>query len=345
MADTVHLSVVCPFFNEEAIIEAATQRMLHNLREQFGASGWELILVNDGSVDQSLGLLSAMVADIPERVRILSLPRNQGRGRALKTGIDAAQGELIVTTEVDCSWGDDIVKRLVQRLEQRPDADFVVASPHLPGGGLVNVAPMRVFLTRIGNLLIRLFFHSNVTMNTGMTRGYRRYVIQPLVAHENGKEFHLEVLLKLLTIGFRVQEIPATLTWLDQRLARRNAAKRKSSTRIGKTISSHLRFLAIAQPVRYFAWLSVLSLVGGSVFMAAALWMLLTRGPAIYLALVGFNLLLFCLLLLGFSVLFSELREGMRESWMQTYPLPHPPTAMRAIEIQPKKNSVRCAES
>jgi glycosyltransferase involved in cell wall biosynthesis len=338
MADSVQLSVVCPFFNEEAIIEAATLRMLHNLREQFGASGWELILVNDGSVDQSLELLSAVVADRAEPVRILSLPRNQGRGRALKTGIDVARGELIVTTEVDCSWGDDIVKRLVNRLEQRPEVDFVVASPHLSGGGLVNVAPMRVFLTRIGNLLIRLFFHSDMTMNTGMTRGYRRHVIQPLVALENGKEFHLEVLLKLLTIGFRVDEIPATLTWLDHRLARRNAAKRKSSTRIRSTISSHLRFLAIAQPLRYFARLSVLCLVGGTAFMAAALWMLLTHGAAIFLALVAFNLFLFCLLFLGFSVVFSELRETMKESWIQMYPLPHPPTAVRAIEVYPRSS-------
>lgn len=335
LTEPIRLSVVCPFYNEEAIIEAATRRMIQDLRQDFGDSGWELILVDDGSRDRSLMFLQNTVGAADGAVRIFSLPRNQGRGRALKTGIDAARGELIVTTEVDCSWGDDIVRRLVEALDEHPEVDFAVASPHLPGGGLVNVSPKRVFLTKIGNLLIRFFFASHVTMNTGMTRGYRRPVIQPLVVHENGKEFHLEVLLKLLTLGFKVTEVPATLTWQEHKLARRDTAKRKSSTRIAKTINSHLRFIAIAQPVRYFAWLSAISMLTGAGFIAAAVWMLLTGSPAIYLALVGLIMLLFCLLFLGFSVLFFEQRESMRESWMQNYPLPHPPTALKALEIYP----------
>lgn len=334
MSAEVSVSVVCPFFNEETIIEAATRRMLSHLREQFGHSGWELILVNDGSSDRSLELLCHTLRMESGQIRVLSLPSNQGRGRALKCGIDAALGELIITTEVDCSWGDDIVKRLVTELNEFPDVDFVVASPHLPGGALVNVAPTRVLLTTVGNLLIRFFFASDVTMNTGMTRGYRRRVVQPLIVYENGKEFHLEVLLKLLTLGFRVREIPATISWQEHRLARHSFAKRKSSTRIARTINSHLRFIAIAQPVRYFAWLSVISLLTGIGFIAAAVWMLVIGAPSILLALLGLTLLLFCLLFLGFSVLFSELRETMRENWMRSYPLPHPPTAVAAVEIR-----------
>jgi dolichol-phosphate mannosyltransferase len=330
------ISVVCPFYNEEAIIEAATRRMVGCLRRQFGDGGWELILVNDGSRDRSLELACQTVESERGQVRVLSLPRNQGRGRALKTGIDAARGELIITTEVDCSWGDDIVGRLVRTLDDNPQTDFVVASPHLPGGGLVNVPRKRVFLTKMGNLIIRYFFASDVTMNTGMTRGYRRDVIQPLVLYENGKEFHLEVLLKLLTIGFKVCEIPATLTWEEHRLARVGAATRVSSTRIGRTINTHLRFIAIAQPVRYFAWLSALSLLTGVGFLSAAIWELLTGGPSVFLALIGLNMMLFCLLFLGFSVLFFEFRESMREDWIRCYPRPHPPTALPAAEVHPK---------
>src|SRR5262249_7029094 len=186
------------------------------------------------------------------------------------------------------------------------------------------------------NLLIRYFFASDVTMNTGMTRGYRRDVIQPLVLYENGKEFHLEVLLKLLTIGFKVGEIPATLTWEEHRLARRGAATRVSSPRIGRTITTHLRFIAIAQPVRYFAWLSALSLMTGLGFLSAAVWELLTGGPSVFLALIGLNMMMFCLLFLGFSVLFFEFRESMREDWIRCYSRPHPPTALAAVEVHPK---------
>jgi hypothetical protein len=163
-------------------------------------------------------------------------------------------------------------------------------------------------------------------MNTGMTRCYRREAIQPLVVFENGKEFHLEVLLKLVTLGFTVREIPATITWQDHKLMADPAGKRKSSTKILKTINSHLRFIAIAQPVRYFAWLAVLSFVVGASFLALAVWELLVQGPAVFFALIGLILLLFCLLFIGFSVAFFQMREVMRDTWLRSYPLPHPPT-------------------
>lgn len=331
----IAISVVCPFFNEQAILEAAVRRMLTNLRAQIDLP-WEVILVDDGSRDQSLPRLLEVLRDEDAPVRVISLPFNQGRGRALKAGIDAARGDIIVTTEVDCSWGDDIVQQLSDVLRAEPATDFVVASPHLPGGRLVNVSPSRVFLTKIGNRLIRWFFASDVTMNTGMTRAYRRRVIRPLVVHEKGKEFHLEVLLKLLTLGFKVREIPATITWQEHKLARAGSEKRKSSTKIFKTINSHLRFIAIAQPVRYFAWLAAATLLGGAGFMSAAVWNLFTGGPAVFLALIGLMLFMFCLLFVGFSVVFFQLREAMRESWIQSYPSPLPPSAREAAQVFPR---------
>lgn len=317
----INVSVVCPFYNEEAIIQKAAQRMIENLKQQFDS--WELILVNDGSRDKSLELLLSSLDPSDERVRVISCSVNQGRGRALKNGINTARGEIIVTTEADCSWGDDIVLRLVKELESHPETHFVVASPHMEGGGLVNVSPSRVFLTKVGNVLIRRFFSSQVTMNTGMTRAYRREVIQPLRVSENGKEFHLEVLLKLLTMNFRVREIPAFITWQDHKLAKAGTAKRKSSTRILKTIASHLRFMAIAQPMAYFAVAAAASLVAGTGFIVAAVWMLLIKGPAVFLAIIGLIMLLFALLFTGFSVMFSQVRESMREQWLGYYSDPH----------------------
>jgi hypothetical protein len=134
-----------------------------------------------------------------------------------------------VTTEADCSWGDDVALRLVEELRSHPEADFVIASPHLPGGGLVRVTPHRVALTRLGNRLIYAFFEPSITMNTGMTRVYRKGVIQPLVTAEDGKEFHLEVLLKLITLGFRARS--ATITWPERRARAGSAAARPRGSR------------------------------------------------------------------------------------------------------------------
>jgi glycosyltransferase involved in cell wall biosynthesis len=337
MGDRLRVSVVCPFFNEEAIIAGAVARMLANLAAQLEPDTWELVLVDDGSQDRSREILiDALAAAGPDahNVRVIGYDHNQGRGRALKTGIDAAHGEIIVTTEVDCSWGDDIVTRLIGELDENQQCHFVVASVHLPGGGLVNVPVRRRILTKIGNILIRRFFSSQVTMNTGMTRAYRRHVIQPLVTYENGKEFHLEVLLKLLGLGFRVREIPAVITWMEEKLAGYNR-KRRSSTNILATINTHLRFIAIAQPVQYFAWFSVASSVIGLALLGIAVRQLIVGGPAVFLAIIGLVMLLFCLLFLGFSVLFHQVRETMTQQWRQDYPQPLPPNVIPGEQVYP----------
>ena len=77
------ISVVCPFFNEEAIIEASVKRMLANLEAL--PEEWELIIVNDGSRDRSLELARALEAEHP-RLRVVSYPSNRGRGHAIRSG-------------------------------------------------------------------------------------------------------------------------------------------------------------------------------------------------------------------------------------------------------------------
>jgi glycosyltransferase involved in cell wall biosynthesis len=326
------VSVVCPFFNEQAVVVAAAERMITTLDRDFGAD-WELILVNDGSTDASLPKLLEIAGRTGQgRLRVLTFAANQGRGRAIKAGIDAANGRIIVTTEMDGSWGDAIARELVDELDRHPETDFVIASPHRAGGGLKNVPLQRVFLTRFGNLLIRAFFGSGVTMNTGMTRAYRSGVIKPLVVYADGKEFHLEVLLKLITIGFRFREIPAVLTW--DRFQTKGT--RRSSTNIRKTIASHLQFLTIARPVRYFVAFAILTGVLSGGFMAAAIYMFITKvAPAIYLALTGMSMFLVSLVFIGFAVLFSETREAMRVELIRLYPPPHPPAARTATEVFP----------
>ena len=126
-------------------------------------------------------------------------------------------------------------ERMVEHLRSQ-ELDLVVASPHLEGGRLENVPPMRVFLTRFGNVLLRQMMPGNLTMNTGMTRAYRREVIEALDLEQDGKEIHLEIIAKAYALGFRMGEVPAVLRWEPTR------RKRKSSFRPGRLIRSHLMF-------------------------------------------------------------------------------------------------------
>jgi len=240
-----NVSVVCPFYNESAIIEHSIRNLAANL-ERLDCD-WELLVVNDGSTDDSDDIARRVAAEYP-RVRVLGYSRNKGRGAALLTGINEARGAIIVTTEIDLSWGESIVHDLLAAMHACPEADIVVASPHLPGGGYRNVPVKRVLLSRFGNRVIRACMSNVATMNTGMTRAYRRDAIMSLPLHEPGKEFHLEVILKATALGYRIHEIPAVLEWKDYKQAGERRKRKSSAGR--PPVSTSNRPRPSTRPVR-----------------------------------------------------------------------------------------------
>ncbi len=311
---TIALSVICPFFNEALILDKALEGLIHALHK--GNAEWELLLVNDGSQDASLSIAEAWKQKEP-RLRVLSYPVNQGRGHALQTGIQAAKGDILVTTEADLSWGEDIVGQLYQTLQDHPEMDFVIASPHLSPGGYKNVPQKRVWLSGFGNVFLRLFFSNRFTMHTGMTRAYRREVIQPFHFREKGKEFHLEVLLKLTALDFKGMEIPATLEWKEHRLQKSaKPEKRSSSSKIPQLITTHLHFAVLANPIRYFWGIAVLSFLLGGALILAGLFRFAFGQVAIYLLLMGTLLFIFGMIFFGFGTVHAQNRAILEEFWL-----------------------------
>jgi glycosyltransferase involved in cell wall biosynthesis len=312
VAGRVDVSVVCPFYNEAGIIEHAVREMLAQLRRL--PCTWELIIVNDGSTDGSLALVSA-IAQAEPSLRVLGYRTNRGRGFALRTGIDAARGEVIVTTEIDLSWGDTIVADLLAATERWPDADMVVASPHLPGGGYRRVPPKRVWLSRMGNRIIRLCMSNAVSMNTGMTRAYRRDAIRALPLKEDGKEFHLEVVLKAIAFGYRLREIPAVLEWKEHKL-RGTVVKRKSSSKVNRLIVSHSLFSIFANPVRYVWLMSGLFAALGVAFSIAAIVFFLLHMVSAFLAIFGVSLMIVGMVLFVLGVVLKQGNIIQQELWL-----------------------------
>ena len=231
------LSVVVPVFDEAASLVSNTEALLAWLLT-CGLT-FELLLVDDGSLDASSALVEQLAARHPG-VEPLHLKPNQGRGKALQLGIRSARGQVILTTEADGSWSTDYLQRLVA-LIRAGQADVAVASPYLPGGGLEGVPLARAWFSRAANLLIRAALAGRVTMATGMCRAYSREAIERAISTRPGKDFHLDVLLRALRAGLRVVEVPAVLSWSVGA-----GPPRRSHTngRLAGSIARHLWLLA-----------------------------------------------------------------------------------------------------
>ena len=309
--EAVTVSVVSPFYNEAGIIEHAVTTMLQKMKEL--DTSWELIVVNDGSTDDSRDIV-AKLCDTSPRLRLVSYATNRGRGYALRQGIAQARGDIIVTTEIDLSWGEDIVERLYTEITEHPDADIVVASPHLPGGGYKNVPRKRVFFSKFGNHIIRTLMTDAATMNTGMTRAYRREVIQTLPLEEDRKEFHLEVIMKADALHYRMREIPCILEWKAYKHQGRKV-KRKSSSKVNRLVVSHTLFSLFANPIRYVWAVSAAVMLLSGAFLIWSFFRLFVGQVSVFTFIVSISLAMIALMFFAFGVIAQQGYMVQREIW------------------------------
>lgn len=308
------ISIICPFYNEESILKNALSEIIKNLNNL--KYSWEFIIINDGSTDGSLDIVKEFL-EKEKRLKLLSYEVNKGRGYALRTGIESSIGDFVITTEIDLSWGDNIIHELIEKFNSHKGIDCIVASPNLKKGGYLNVPLMRVLVSKIGNQIIRLLFTKEITMNTGMTRGYSGKIIRNIILTENGKEFHLEVLLKLKLLGFKIDEIPAVLEWKDNKLNNSKKSKRKSKSKMNKLILTHMNFAIFANPIRYFMFFSMFSLLCSIIILGLLLLQQIDNKYLYESIISAFLFLFFAINFFGFGILSTQNISLLKENWLK----------------------------
>jgi len=245
------LSIIIPMFNEAENAETTLNRVEEAMATFQGT--YEIIAVNDGSTDNTLEELKR-VADENEKVKVVSYAKNFGRGKALREGFKGSRGEIVVSIDADLSYDPHYIIGFVETLKKESDIDFVLASPYMPGGGVQNVPALRLYISKLGNKVLRFAMPNRIYTSTGIFRAYRKRVLESLELESDGKELHLEILSKALALGYRVKESPAILT---------SRKKGKSKFKFRKTAISHLVFSVFEKPVIIFGFVGLLTLAIG----------------------------------------------------------------------------------
>ena len=145
------LSVVLPAYNEAAKVAGTLEALRSALSDVEG--GLEIVVSDDGSTDATAAEAERLAAADP-RIRVLRNP-HQGRGGALKAGLAAAAGDIVVTVDADLSYGPQDVRRLFEHLRKYPHCNHVIGSCYMPGGRVEGVPAKRLLVSRWGNVLLR----------------------------------------------------------------------------------------------------------------------------------------------------------------------------------------------
>jgi dolichol-phosphate mannosyltransferase len=200
----VRTTICLPTYNERENVERMV-RTLHGL-------GVHVLVIDDGSPDGTGEIADNLAAEL-DSVSVLHRPRKEGLGPAYLAGFRQALGEgaeLIIEMDCDFSHDPDDVPRLI---EAARDADLVLGSRYVKGGGTRNWGLVRRFISRGGSLYAQILLGLSVRDLTCGFRCYRRRVLEALPlddVHSKGYAFQIEMTYRTLRKRFSVREIPIT---------------------------------------------------------------------------------------------------------------------------------------
>lgn len=191
------ISVVAPFYNEEASLERLIARLAVIADKLAGRYRFEFVLVDDGSRDGSLALAQRL-AESERRLRVIELRRNYGQTAALQAGLDCADGDVIISMDADLQHFPEEIPLFLERIEA--GSDVVCGWRSQRREGIVRRWP-----SLVANWLIRKA--SGLTIHDiGTTfRAYRRELIRDVLLLGENHRF-VPVFAKVA--GARIDEIP-----------------------------------------------------------------------------------------------------------------------------------------
>jgi dolichyl-phosphate beta-glucosyltransferase len=200
------LSVVIPAYNEVTRLAAGLPRLIDAI-----PSDTEVIVVDDGSSDGTLDLARRHLAGLPQWI-LVRLPRNRGKGAAVRAGVVHARGEVIAYVDADMATDPRDLVRLVEALGSSPIA---VGSRSLESSVVEKKSRHRTLMTRSFGFLVS----STLDLPMRDTQcGFKAFYgsVAKLLFHGATVDrfaFDIELLNRATRLGLRVEEVP--VRWTD----------------------------------------------------------------------------------------------------------------------------------
>lgn len=210
------LSVVVPAYNEAQRLPPSLDTIVAYL--QANHPDFEVVVVDDGSTDETPALVRAR-CDAEPRVRLISYRPNQGKGHAVRKGLEAATGDAILFSDADLSTPIDEVDKMLPLIER--GRDVVIGSRALAQSEIRERQPLyRELAGKFFNLIVRLLILPGLHDTQCGFKLFRREAIVPVLPHlrNDGFAFDVEILALAKALGKSIEEVP--VIWVNSPMTR-----------------------------------------------------------------------------------------------------------------------------
>lgn len=206
----LYLSIIIPAYNEERKIVSTLGRVLKYLSTKHYL--WEIILVDDGSIDRTSEVARGMIKD--EGLTVIKNPVNQGKGYSVKKGVLASNGEVILFSDADLSTPIEELDKIITWLNE--GYDIVIGSRALPESAIEIRQPRyREIMGKIFNIIVRTIGLNEFRDTQCGFKCFKRegalkaFNLQKI----NGFAFDVEILYIAKKFGLKIKDVP--IRWIN----------------------------------------------------------------------------------------------------------------------------------
>ncbi|MBQ9745767.1 MAG: glycosyltransferase [Clostridia bacterium] len=205
------ISLVIPMYNEMSIVDEAAATFSGYLAARFDE--WELIFVDDGSTD---GCGKAITQNWDEEnIKLISYQPNRGKGYAVRQGMLAATGDIIIFTDCDNAYGTAVIGQMIKRF-MLSDADIIVGSRNMSKSGYDGYTFLRRVASKTYIRLINLiagFGKYHLSDSQCGFKGFRREAAKKIFANceVDRFAFDLEAIMIGGKCGYKFAQMPVKI--------------------------------------------------------------------------------------------------------------------------------------
>lgn len=203
------VSIIIPAYNESAVIRETMARLDSWCRDNL--ADYEIIIVNDGSRDNTWDIVKKEL--VCDHIIDAGYDDNRGKGGALKAGVVASRGDIIVTTDCDLAYGCDVIGQAVRVMENDPLIKVLIGSRSKAKNGFEGYPLIRKIASKVYFRLLAFYAGLKVSDSQCGFKCYERETAKMLFSklEATGFAFDLEILLRARNNKTDIHEMPVKI--------------------------------------------------------------------------------------------------------------------------------------
>lgn len=203
------LSIIIPVFNEEKTIQELLKRVSRAKLPNKILS--EIIVINDGSTDQTLKILKKI-----KIIKLLNHQKNSGKGAAIRTGLNFAKGDIIIIQDADLEYNPNDFSKLLQPIINNESkivyGTRLINYPLRIWGKNKTALPTHLIANWVLTFMTNMIYGSNITDMETCYKVFKKEVLKNFSLNSNGFEIEPEITAKVLKKGYLIYEVPIKVT-------------------------------------------------------------------------------------------------------------------------------------